>query len=476
MRRLCFILWSVGWVVGPAVLSAAVTVSPTSVTVMPGDTSSPISVELTFPRPTGSGTAPVGVTLPAALVGNTTTVPTPITYPFIVGVPTARTSLRVVTTAGTPVGSHAITLTDLTLGAGSAMLTLIVAGPPPPPPPPPQPPPPPPPGFDFSLTPPTLELIAGGESRDAMVDPRTDPGFSVPIRFDLVGFPSTVSAVAPATSGPAGYPTVGLTLRASAIALPGLYRGFVRGTAAGVRIDHDLRVLVRAAPTFSFAVSPNPLQLRVDGEPGTALVSTAPEAGFVIPITYSFVGLPAFVDTGGSRVASAPGFGPLSFAFKLLPGALPGVYSATLRASAGGSSRDLPFSVVVLPPVPVIHQVSPARVVAGGRRSVRLLGDHFEAGAQVTASRPGVVVESARVLSDRVAEISLIVPPRTPAGRVELELTNPGGEATHPGGALLIYSADSPAAPLGVQSVAASRRVQGCRWPRTRRCSRAACS
>jgi hypothetical protein len=441
---------------GPA--SGSVVPSPSTVTLRPGATSGPIDVALTWsdPAPSPPVVGVLQLELPAPLVGKVGTIPNPVTYLAPGGSTSSSTSFQLVTSTGTPAGAWSLRVRDLTNQAGVGLITLIVPGAPPPPPPPPPPGPPPgsPPEFQFALTPTTIDLLAGGVATALSLRTLPDDGFADTVAYSIAGLPPFLVASSPAAARPPGYSAVSLSVRAAAAAPPGTYVGRVVATAGALRRQRNLTIRVTPAPGFTATIQPDPLALRIGGGAATATVATAADAGYASAITYSVTGLPAFVATGGSRVAMPPAFAPQPFSIVLLPGAVAGTYAGNLRAVAGGQVRQFPFSLSVLPAAPVVRRVVPAQVTTGGRFPLRLLGENFAEGAQVTTSRAGLHVESVRVLSPNSIEVGLLVTRAAPTGRADLVVTNPAGERSTPPGLLVVYSADSPAAPFGVSSVA----------------------
>ncbi len=107
-----------------------------------------------------------------------------------------------------------------------------------------------------------------------------------------------------------------------------------------------------AAPTFHPAASPDPLTLEIGGAGKAVAVATNPDPAFSLDVTYSFVGLPAFVHTGGTRLVHLP-FPPVTFPFSLGAGAAPGTYTGMLRGvPLSGPTVTVPFTVIVTAPPP----------------------------------------------------------------------------------------------------------------------------
>lgn len=431
---------------------------PASVTLKPGATSVPIALDLTWAVPADvPGVGIVELRLPSALVGSVATLPTPITYPFAVGSTDGEAIFQLVTSAATPAGTWALRLVDLTNQAGRTAITLIVPGSPAPPPPPPPPPPMPPAAqFEIALMPNALDLVAGGPAATVALRTLPDSGFAVPVRFEILGLPPFLAVSPPAAAPPPAYPPVALSVRAAVGATPGTYPARVVATAGGLRRELGLVVRVGMAPAPGFVpeVLPATLALRIGGAGALATVRTMADPGFSEPITYSLSGFPPFVTTGGGRVAAPPGYAPVTFPLGLLTGAVPGTYSGALRAVAGGQLQELPLVLTVLPAAPVVHRVVPGQVTTGGRFVLRLFGEHFASGAQVVSSREQARVEAVRVLTPTLIEVSLLVERGMATGRTELTVIQPTGESSAPPATLLVYAADSPAAPFGVTTVA----------------------
>ena len=126
------------------------------------------------------------------------------------------------------------------------------------------------------------------------------------------------------------------------------------------------------AQTFDPQIVPNPLTLAIGGAPGAATVATQPSQGFSFTVTYEILGLPSFIQTGGTRVVPFPHPATV-FPISLGPAASPGAYQGVLRGTAGGMQVNRPFTVIVEPPPGFVASVAPSVVeltVGAGATSV----------------------------------------------------------------------------------------------------------
>jgi hypothetical protein len=308
-------------------------------------------------------------------------------------------------------------------------------------------------GFRASVVPNPLGLALGGPGATVTVRTTPDPGFTGSIVYAFRGLPGSISFGGSQVASPP-YAPLTFAFSLGPGALPGTYHGVLRGTSGGAISEIPFRVRVTSAPSFDVQIAPNPVEMAIGGPAVPVTVTTLPELGFTAPVSYAFTALPAFVQTGAGQVAGPPAFAPLSFPFRLGPGAVPGAYPGGLEVRVGGAVvRAIPFTVIVRPPLPTIEQALPAILASGGRSQVvRFIGRHFEPGAAVSSDTPAVIVEEVQVLSAELAQVTLSVRPDAPAGPVRLRLTNPGGRTTPVGGLVTVLPADSLVAPLSVTS------------------------
>lgn len=421
-----------------AAAHGAVTLSPTSVTVFPGETSVPVTVNLTFPPQSVPGSGTLEVAFPPALGGTVSTIPSPVTYSWPGGASSASTSFQIATTVLAPPGTYSVTVTDLTLGAGTAVLTLIVQQP----------------GFTPSANPNPVELTIGRPGETVTVSTTADPGLSDPIQYTFLNLPAFVGFGGPQTTFPPSYPPLAFPFSLGPGAVPGTYSGLLRGTAGGVVRQIPFQVVVRPEPSFSASVSPSPIEVRIGDPPTTVTVTTLPDPGFDRTIAYELLG-PGFLDRGGIRTATPPGYAPVAFPVAALQSAVPGTYPGELRGTANGQVRSFQVTYIVLPPRPAVEQTIPGLAAAGVRGfEVRLLGRNFEPGAAVIAGSLLLTVESVQVLSPGAIRLALSIRSDHPPGPVALEVQNPDGETSTPDGTLTVFPRDALGAPAAVRTAA----------------------
>ncbi len=153
---------------------------------------------------------------------------------------------------------------------------------------------------------------------------------------------------------------------------------------------------------------------------------------------------------GAVTVASAT---RITFPITVLDTASPG--SRPLRVTNPDGQRSAPFATQVLPPPPLVHAVEPPAMVAGTlTMTVYVRGERFAPGARVVASSPSIVVESAMVERPDLIRTVVSAPRGAAPGPVRLEVSNPDGGRSVPGGVLLVYPVTSLGAPATVTAAA----------------------
>ena len=206
--------------------------------------------------------------------------------------------------------------------------------------------------FSPTASPNPLTLTIGGPGATVTVTTNPMGPLFDPITYTFIGLPPFIQTGGPQVV-PAPYPDVTFNFSLGPGAAPGTYSGVLQGMSIPATVSVPFQVIVEPPPSFTASVAPNPLTLTIGGGDATATVTTVPDPGFSMPVTYTFLGLPGFISFGGPQVASAPGYPALSFPFALGGGAVPGTYSGTLRGTSGAITVDVPFTVVVVAPPPM---------------------------------------------------------------------------------------------------------------------------
>jgi hypothetical protein len=433
---------------GAASLGAAVTVTPASVLIAPGEATPFVTVQLTFePRPNG-GTGNLEITPPGALIGHVALEPDPATYGWRGGDISAATQFRLLTAPDAPPGSWTFVVHDETLGAGETTFRLEIAST----------------SFGGSVVPQPALLTLGGAAQTLAVRTLPGAGFSRSVRWEVEGLPAFLHAGPAAVSMPPAYPVVAIELALGARARPGSYSGRVRGTTAGLPpVDLPLTVVV-AEPDFTPHLSPRRLELVPGGPPAPVTVSTRARGLESGAVTYEAVGLPPGVVSTGPRASGAPAFPAVELVLSAAPGTPTGSYEARVVGTfrPGGVVREAPLTVVVRPPAPSILGVSPMRIAAGAlAQRVAVLGSGFAPGAAVEIGSASVRVVESRVVSPARIELLLDVRAEAPSAAVAVGVTNPDGQAAPQPGLLTVLDGDSLAAPLAVRTVAVLHPLAG---------------
>lgn len=216
-------------------------------------------------------------------------------------------------------------------------------------------------------------------------------------------------------------------------------------------------------PDFTTSVSaPNPPTIMA-GESTRVTFTATPVGGFNSTINVT-VQAPAgvtatpqtFVLSGGNYTREV---------ILQTSGTLSGMQTVTFLASSGTIQRSSTATFNVTPrpagTAPIIDAVSPELTTPSPSQVVYLVGRNFMPGATITSLTPGVIVESARVFSSNLAEMTVTVRPGVVAGLYRVDLRNPDGASTIDGGRLIIRSRDDLGAPLGVTTAAILEPRQG---------------
>jgi hypothetical protein len=236
---------------------------------------------------------------------------------------------------------------------------------------------------------------------------------------------------------------VSLQLAVGAPVVPGTYLvtvtdPVVQIPAAVVKASAGSTVvtLVVRAPSFTALALPNPVPLTILGSSQTVTVTTTSDPGFAEPsLVYSFTGLPGFINSGGSRTTSAPGYATVTFTFSLGAGATAGTYAGTLVGSnaVGLPLKSFPFSVVVSPaPPPTLISIVPGTIQQGASGQFTLTGTGFVTGATVTISGADVTVAATTVVSATQILFSATASGTATPGVRNVTVTNPDAQQSNP--------------------------------------------
>jgi len=126
-------------------------------------------------------------------------------------------------------------------------------------------------------------------------------------------------------------------------------------------------------PSYTASISPNPATLVIGGASQNVTVTTTPDPGYTLKLTYSFSGFPAFINVPApqSTAPLAGPYPPLTFNFSLGTGAVGGTYVGTLTGTdPNGQTKTFPFTIIVQQPDIGATFANPAMAVCQGGASV----------------------------------------------------------------------------------------------------------
>lgn len=441
----CFLLLALGTT--SRAQAAILTATPSVVTAAPGTLSTAIQLSCTN---CASGT--VGFTYPGTLGRHVATQPAAVS---LTSIPTANAplpstaSFRFALDPTTPAGTYVVTLTGPPPGSPMARITLIV----------------PAASYTIAANPPAISLVPGGSSapvtltcncggREGQAVFHLPPALSSHVRTE----PSSVYLVR--TSPNSGTVAATFRLRGDPSTPPGTYAIRIDGTQAGASTTVTLTIgqesvrLTPAALTIP-AGQQRSDELQVSGLSDVALhfePQLPPTLVGKVQVTPKpvVVTIPAGSSTGGASVSLA-----------VAESAPPGHYLLSFASTDGTSLPKGQLSLTILPEPPAVDHVLPDSAPAGATDyQVQILGRHFEPGAQLLLSStsdsplPAAPTGRLRVLSSTQAQADLSLPPNTPPGALSLEIENPDGGVSSPGGILLVRGANSLVGPVGVKQAA----------------------
>lgn len=204
-----------------------------------------------------------------------------------------------------------------------------------------------------------------------------------------------------------------------------------------------LTLVVQQPPSFTASISPNPVSLGWATTPVAVTVSTFPDAGFAEAITYSFVGFPPGITTGGGQTVASP-YPPATFGFSAAAGTAPGSYSGFLQASWGMplQTRTFPMVVVVQQPdIAVSFAQGVLEICNGGAPAANAVTLQPVNGYAGTPSLAFVAVPAGVAVTPG----TLVTPPLPPAQTLPFSVQASGAA---PGTHLLSLQVSDPAAAI----------------------------
>lgn len=334
----------------PSTLAA----SPSPVSVFPTQTSTLITVNISFPSSTSAGTVTLGF---SGLPAGATTNPSTVSYTFLTGSTASSTTFRLATAAATPPGSYTITISDPAPPAGkgpsSTSVTLNVLSS----------------SFSASVSPNPVTLTVGAAARTITVLTTVDPGFTNAITYSFSGFPSSVatggSRVASSPYGPVTFP-----FSAAVGTAAGTYNGTLTGQSASGTKTFPMTVVVQQPDIGVSFGSPTTTVCNGPTAAGNS-IQLAPLNGYAGTPQVAFASVPPGLSIAPSALVSGalPPAQAISFSVAA-SGATAGLHTLTLNVSdaSAGINKSTAFPVTVTNPdfTPAVNPGSVTLQAGGG--------------------------------------------------------------------------------------------------------------
>ncbi len=333
--------------------SAAINPSPRMVSLHPGESSSLISLDISFPPPPFGGPTGANVAVNGLPAGASTS-PDPVvaggTAPG-----SASASFRIVTSATTPDGTYPLSIsTRPDLGAGVGSMTLIVQAP----------------SFDARIMPNPLTLPWGG-SQSVTVTTIPSGGFSAPITYAFSGFPAGISSGA-AQLVAAPFAQVTFPFAVAPRTPPGSYIGSLVATwsAFSPQTKAFPMTVIVLPPTLTATFSPAAITLIGGGPAEESRLTLTPANGYEGTPSLSWVSTPPDIEVTPATLSSPPLPPPQSLPVSVRStGVTPGPRTLMVRvvdSAAGVDTTAILVATVALPPDAAITVSPPAISVQAG--------------------------------------------------------------------------------------------------------------
>jgi len=419
-----------------AVGAYALKLRPAEVAVAPGETSPPVDVELDFPIEVVALGGTVDVALPPQLAGNTQAIPTPLTFSIGGSANKVHMTLRIATTAQTPLGRWNIQLSRNDPDFGSAHATLVLdvrsRG-----------------DFALSFEPASLALCAGGAGSRGVLRLTGANGYRGRPRLSWSALPAGITAL------PAALPAVQLPPDA---AVPfelhasgsGAKSVAVTATAAdatlGVQRSATLQVDV-GQPGIAPSAGPAPIAVAQSAPARAFQLALKPNTCLsAASVRVTLSGAPAgLLVTGFPGSFVAPAYAPLAFTLRALPQLAVGTYPLIATfAGPGLAPVQLTIPVEVQAPgraelllAPAIDIVEPNQVQRGQQIDLHVVGRNLKAGTQLSFGAGIQVVGQPLFTSDYDGDVKVYVGPLAPFGLHAVVAQNERGSSNGPGGLLV---------------------------------------
>lgn len=254
--------------------TAAITASPSTVSAFPTQTTSPITLTLTFSPTRAGGTGTISV---VGLPFGVTTIPSPLSYTYAAAGTTATTSVQFALSASASPGTYAVEFIDATLDAGLTTANLTVRQP----------------TYSASASPNPV-TIPIGSSRPVTVSTTTEPGFNEAISYSFSGFPAFITTGGAQSATAPAYAPLSFPFAVAAGATPGTYSGALTGrNANGATTGTFPFTVIVQQPDIAASFSQPSLALCNGGPPANDSVTLAPLNGYSGTPQVEFTSVPA---------------------------------------------------------------------------------------------------------------------------------------------------------------------------------------
>jgi len=315
-----------------AAAHGAVTATPSSVSAFPGQTTQPITLNLTF----GPSAGGIGVISTSGMPAGTTTVPAIITYNAPAGATSASTSFSFAVGAATIPGTYIVTLTDTSNAAGATTVTLIVNTP----------------TYTANAVPNPVRLTLGASPQQVVVSTMVDPGFNSPeISYSFSGFPGFIANDGPKiTSIATGYGPVAFRFSLAGGAVPGTYSGTLTGTLVTLATKNFPFTVVVPPPDIAASFTQPVVQL-CNGQTVGDSVQLSPVNGYSGTPTLTFTSAPAgiTINPASPPAAAMPPGQTVPFTISA-SGASSGFAVLNVRDLGAGINKNIELQINVVTP------------------------------------------------------------------------------------------------------------------------------
>jgi len=174
-------------------------------------------------------------------------------------------------------------------------------------------------------------------------------GFNLPVSLVISGAPQGVTATLSPTSITSGYGTSTLTVSAASGTMAGTYALLVTGTGGNITQTQSI-ILTVANPNLTLASSALIASLAPGGSVPITLTTTA-GTGFNSTVYFSVSGVPTGITASFSQNSiAAPGTGSSTLTLSADASAPAGVFTLTIGAVGGGTTKLLTFTLTILTP------------------------------------------------------------------------------------------------------------------------------